>query len=119
MVTGATQSITSPGSPNEPTIAGADSIFYCNENPNPITATAVVSADSLTWYSDAALTDSIETGNTYTPPNVIGSNTYYVTEKDGDCESTPDEVTIIIYAIPVAPTASDLAICYGEDVNQS
>ena len=70
---------------------------------------------TLTWYDDAALTSQVGVGNNLTTgQTVAGVYTYYVSETDvNSCESNATTVTLEIYALPVAPAATNEAACEG------
>jgi len=68
-----------------------------------------------TWYSDQALTTQVYQGNWYaTGQTAVGLYTYYVTETNlYGCEGAAVPVTLEIYAIPSAPTATNEVACEG------
>jgi hypothetical protein len=67
-----------------------------------------------TWYSDQALTTQVYQGNWYaTGQTAVGLYTYYVTETLNGCEGPSVPVTLEIYAIPSAPTATNEVACEG------
>ena len=67
-----------------------------------------------TWYSDQVLTTQVYQGNYYaTGQTVVGLYTYYVTETWNGCEGLAVPVTLEIYAIPSAPTATNDVACEG------
>jgi hypothetical protein len=70
---------------------------------------------TLTWYSDAALTLVVGSGTTFaTGQTGAGVYTYYVSETDvNSCESNATTVTLEIYALPAAPTATNEVACEG------
>ncbi|MEY4604109.1 MAG: hypothetical protein RIT43_1401 [Bacteroidota bacterium] len=64
------------------------------------------SGGTYTWYSDAALTNVLETGPTLAPSNVIGTTTYYVTETVLGCEGPASLVIITVNNCEITvPTA--------------
>jgi hypothetical protein len=66
------------------------------------------------WYLDAALTIQVFTGNYFTTgETAVGLYTYYVTETLNGCEGPSVPVTLEIYAIPSAPTATNEVACEG------
>jgi len=72
---------------------------------------------NVTWYSDAALTTQVGTGNNFaTGQNTVGLYTYYVTESLNGCEGPSISVTLEIYAVPTAPTASSQTACFTSSV---
>lgn len=78
------------------------------------------SLGTITWYSDAALTNSVGTGSSYTPTNDgAGTQTLYVVHNNNGCDSDPVMVEATVLAIPVAPgiTADgSLDICPNSEV---
>ena len=67
-----------------------------------------------TWYSDQALTTLVYQGNWYaTGQTAVGLYTYYVTETLNGCEGPSVPVTLEIYAVPSAPTATNEVSCEG------
>ncbi|MDG1349366.1 MAG: hypothetical protein P8P67_06635, partial [Flavobacteriales bacterium] len=54
---------------------------------------------SVNWYSDAALTTNVFTGNSFATGQIaVGIYTYYVTESLNGCEGPSVPVTLEIYA---------------------
>ena len=80
----------------------------------PLTATG----SNLTWYFDAALTNNVGTGNSFSTSNTaVGVYTYYVTENNSNgCESVATPVTLTINATPLAPSASNENACFGGSI---
>ena len=70
---------------------------------------------NIIWYSDAALTAQVGTGNNLsTGQNSVGIYTYYATSTDvNGCESIASSATLEIYALPPAPTANNEVACVG------
>ena len=67
-----------------------------------------------TWYSDPSLTLNVFTGNWYpTGQTTAGTYNYYVTATLNGCEGAAVPVTLEIYAIPSAPTATNEVACEG------
>ncbi|MEI6487765.1 MAG: GEVED domain-containing protein [Bacteroidota bacterium] len=91
----------------------AADVSICRGTAPVITA----SGTNIQWY-DASLT-SIYNGNPFTGGDTTaGVHTYYVTQTNSltTCESSKDTVTLTINTAPLAPVASDLAVCYGQSV---
>jgi gliding motility-associated-like protein len=98
-----TQTITINPIPIAPT-AGTDSVYCSNWTLVPLTASGT--GGTMTWYSDAATTNQIGTGNSFTPNNNAGVTIYYVTETAFGCEGPASAVTITINDCEiVVPTA--------------
>lgn len=91
----------------------ASDVSICRGTAPVITA----SGTNIQWY-DASLT-SIYSGNTFTGGDTtVGVHTYYVTQSNSltTCESSKDTVSLTINTAPLAPVASDVAVCYGQSV---
>lgn len=98
------------------------SFTYCETDPlNPLTATAV-NGGTLTWYSNASLSNQIGTGASLNPSTNPGSTIYYVTETDNGCEGPPSSITVTIDTIPNFTVSSSTGanfICAGTSINLS
>jgi len=70
---------------------------------------------SVGWYSDAALTTLVGNGSPFvTGQTTAGIYTYYATQTDANgCESSATIVTLEIYVLPTAPTATNEVVCEG------
>lgn len=112
-----------PGSGNitvivPPVVDIAANATYCDGD--AIAALNVVSANggTVNWYGNAALTPPIlATGNSYSPTPGVGSTTYYAAETEGvlGCQGPADQVTIIVNAVPIAPTyTGNTVYCFGD-----
>jgi gliding motility-associated-like protein len=103
--------------PPAPPTSGNQS--YCVGDPlNPITAVPGTNG-SITWYSDAALTNVIGSGNSINPSNTVGTTTYYATDTDNGCEGPPSTLTITINPLPtftVSSSTGSNAICPGSSL---
>lgn len=98
-----TQSIVVNAIPSAPT-AGTDSTYCSTWTLVPMTASGI--GGTMTWYSDAALTDEISSGNSLVPSENLGMTTYYVTETLLGCEGPASEVIITINQCDITvPTA--------------
>ena len=72
---------------------------------------------NVTWYSDATLTTQVSVGNNFaTGETTVGLYTYYVTESLNGCEGPSISVTLEIYSVPTAPTASSQTACFASSV---
>jgi gliding motility-associated-like protein len=94
--------------PTAPTATGST---ICAGNSVTLSATAT---GTVNWYSDAALTNLLATGSTYTTGNLTATTSYFITQADANsCESTSATVTVTVNPNPAAPTAAGTAICSG------
>ncbi|PYF70025.1 Ig-like domain-containing protein [Pedobacter nutrimenti] len=72
--------------------------------------TTTVNNPVFTWYSDAALTNAVFTGATYTPV-INGNITYYVTVRgDNRCENSAANAKVVSITINPPATAADLSV---------
>jgi len=71
---------------------------------NPLTVTSS-NGGTVNWYNDAGLTNFVGTGNTYSPPSIVGTTIYYAQETEGvnGCIGPTDQVAITVNPIPPAP----------------
>jgi gliding motility-associated-like protein len=78
------------------------------------TLTASASGTAL-WYSDAAMTNQIGTGNSFNTPVLTSNTTYHVAQVDvAGCRSTSaTAVTVTITPLPAAPIGTGAVICEG------
>ncbi len=102
--------------PDEPVISTPQS--YCEGSvPVSLSATPNSPSNTINWYSDAALTNLIHTGTSYTHGKTSpGTYNYWVTETSSgnSCEGPAAQLTLIINPIPSTPTiARDISdFCY-------
>jgi len=83
--------------------------------PGQVTLRATGSG-TIRWYTDAALTNLVFTGNAYTL-NMASTTDFYVTAGDGACTSPAVKVTGTIAAIPPKPFAEkDLTLCPNSSI---
>jgi large repetitive protein len=107
--------ITGPGIPSAPS-AGTDAAYCDGDVVSDLTATPG-SGGSISWYDDAALTNLIGTGVSYSPTTVVGNYTYYVTETVSGCESPSSQLTIDINPTPLAPILlGGATYCEGDPI---
>ena len=91
--------------------------------------TLTATGTNMIWYSDEALTNQVETGESYTPSEAvvledgqgkIGTYTYYVVSTDAGCTSEATAVHLeILSCMVTTPTISSAAVnvCEGETDN--
>lgn len=87
-------SLTINSVPTAPVITG-DLIYCQNETLTALTATGT----TVFWYSDAALTTTVNTGNQFTP-SITTSSSFYVNQVSNGCESPVTTVTVTINPLP-------------------
>ena len=87
-----------------------NSVVVCEGEGISLTATGT----NVTWYDDAALTNVVGTGSTFTTlQTVVGVYTYYVTQNINGCESTAGITTLTVYPLPVFLLVPSNVSCYG------
>jgi gliding motility-associated-like protein len=109
--------------PSDITVTGAEKAF-CAGTMASLTAASTIGNAVFTWYSDAALTDAVFTGPTYTP-TVNQNTTYYVTVRgDNKCENTSGSGKAIVLKVNPPATAADIVVtgtsapfCVGSSAN--
>ena len=82
-------------------LASFDTTYCEGETLGNLTVTGA--GGTFNWYSDPELTNLFAAGSSVSTPNTLGTNTYYVTEFDGACESLADSVAVEIISIPPPP----------------
>ena len=72
----------------------------------------------VNWYSDALLTNLVNTGLNFSTGQIAaGTYTYYANDNIAGCPSGPtDTATLTIHQTPAMPTANDTAICFRSAV---
>lgn len=85
----------------------------CSGNPVSLVATTANDAD-LAWYAAAVGGTPLQTGGTYTTPELTTSATYYVESGRFGCANPARvPVTVNVGSVPEAPTAAGKSICAG------
>jgi gliding motility-associated-like protein len=108
-----TATIVNANAPNAPLVA-SNTPNCTGSTMNPISVTG--SGGTITWYTDAALSNPVSTANPYTPTNTV-TDTLYVTETSSGCQSTNTQVIVTVNQTPVAPTiSSNNNYCSGQPV---
>jgi len=95
--------------------------FCTSEN---IRLTASAGGAEVRWYADSSLSTLLYIGTTYNPQvppfnlnnSVPGNYTFFVTSKQGICESAPSKVKLIIYKSPGAVEAGPNQIVCSDSV---
>ncbi len=115
---GSVLNIAEVGAPPAP-VAGTNATYCTGDVIAPLFANTTAGG-AVNWYSNPSLTNILHTGTSYTPTPVVGTNTYYVTETTGGCQSDPTIITIIVKTSPVANiTPASQTICSGGLANLS
>ena len=81
---------------------------------NGETATITANGTNLVWFSDAALTNQIATGNTFITPALYATTQYFVVSMDNNCQSDITIATITVQPLTNAPLATTDTICIGQ-----
>ncbi|BAV05244.1 hypothetical protein FLA_1251 [Filimonas lacunae] len=107
----------------KPYATAADAITtpdtVCTGSTAVVSAASSLSSAMFTWYSNAALTDSIGTGATYSTPALTGNTTYYVSVSNADkCYNLANTGTPVVVKVNPYATATDVVatasdICTG------
>jgi gliding motility-associated-like protein len=76
-------------------IAGDDATYCYYDQFAPMYAQASLNG-TLTWYSDAGLTQQVGSGESLLPSTVVGTYTYYVVETAANCQGPATLVSIVV-----------------------
>jgi gliding motility-associated-like protein len=103
--------------PNLPTSPQTD-FTYCNgATIGPLQVNPPGTGQFVAWYSDAALTSQVGTGNNFTPPSgLTGVTNYYVTYNLGPCPGNSLMFTITIVNSASIDAGGPFTICPGEAI---
>ncbi len=102
-----------------PAAPTAESVTFCLGEPVEDIEAVGEPGAIFTYYSDAALTALIQTGANYTPMGNPGTETVFVTQTVGGCESAATQVDITIAGfenITVEPTCNVDVLDYCLDI---
>jgi len=98
--------------PSAPVISGTAS--YCEGDLISDLTAIAGSGGTLTWYSDAGLTNVLGTGTSLPITSSLGTTTYYVTESIGNCTGLAGSGDITVLPNPIANAGLDAVIYSGE-----
>ena len=93
------QTLTVIPQPNQLVVSGTTA--YCSGETITALSTSPSSGLNVFWFSDNALSNQVNSSNSYTPP--ASSSTYYVYQGTSTCHSTPTSISILINPTPAAP----------------
>ena len=99
--------------PSAPTAMGA---VYCDGDAILDVVPVGEAGAIFSYYSDAALMTLIQTGASFTPNGMVGTETIFITQAVNGCESEAVEVVIEVLPTPAAPMAESAVFCIGEPV---
>ncbi|MBL7884982.1 MAG: DUF839 domain-containing protein, partial [Bacteroidia bacterium] len=110
--TAATTTLTISSLPSAPITSSASNCE--SESNNTLNAIGT----DIIWYSNSSLTNSVGTGNSFTPNNSgAGVYTYYATQTDANtCVSVAATASLTINALPLAPISSNESVCEYESI---
>jgi hypothetical protein len=78
-----------------------------------VTLNATCLLGNVNWYDSNVASISIAAGNTFTTPNIIQSTIYYISCKNGLCESIKKPVLAIIKELPKTEGIAISPTCLG------
>jgi gliding motility-associated-like protein len=85
-------------------------VAYCRGDvPQPLRA----QGQHINWYSNAALTTRLASGNSFLPV-ITASASFYATQTVDGCESEPVEVKMLIKETPPTPQVNTVFVCGGK-----
>jgi gliding motility-associated-like protein len=86
-----------------PEITGSGA--YCSGSPISLKATSN-SGGIIEWYSDAALQQKLQAGDTYQPATSSGAATFYAVESTNGCKGPAGQATINVAKLPTVQEIS-------------
>ncbi|MBB6501399.1 putative Ig domain-containing protein [Pedobacter cryoconitis] len=103
--------INAPATAGDIAVAGAGNAFCSGTNAVLTASSITVTNPVFTWYSDAALTDVVATGPTFTIPSVTATTNYYVTVKgDNRCVNEAGTAKQVTLTVNPPASASDITV---------
>jgi gliding motility-associated-like protein len=92
------------------TVTGLPSAVCAGTTVSLTASTTTVTAPVFNWYTDAALTNRVHTGDTYAPV-ITATTTYYVTVEGTDkCQNSAGDAKVVPITINPPATAADIAV---------
>ena len=83
-------------------------------------ATLTATGTGIRWYTDAALTSQVASGNTFVTTALTNTTIFYVTsESRTGCQSAATIVTVNIESTIAAPTTTPSTVCYNQNATLS
>ncbi|MBI3502183.1 MAG: DUF1573 domain-containing protein [Bacteroidetes bacterium] len=72
----------------------------------------------INWYSNAALTNFVFSGNPYpTGLTGVGTYTFFATDSTPGCPQGPSDTAMLtINSLPATPSVNDTSVCFGNSV---
>jgi PKD repeat protein len=110
---------------DSPPLPTAPDVYICFGGSTVLTAVrnGAPNPGELYWYDDAALTNEVATGASFTAPvSAVGTYTYYVREisgSTGNCPGPAEDVVLTINPIPNKPTVTQTGTDFCYDATSS
>jgi hypothetical protein len=101
--------------PNAPSVTSPVNLCL-NTGAGPLSATASGGANLLWWGTNASGGSSSPSAPT-PPTGSVGTTTYYVSQISNTCESSRAPISVIINAIPAAPSVATNTVLYCKDAS--
>ncbi|WP_316837630.1 gliding motility-associated C-terminal domain-containing protein [Pedobacter nutrimenti] len=110
-----TLNVNPPATAADIAVTGADAPVCSGNTAKLIATTTTVTSPVFTWYSDAALTNAVFTGATFTTPSLTATTTYYVTVRGSNkCENTAATAKAVTVTVNPPALASDINVTGAE-----
>jgi len=108
-------SVNPPATAADLNVTGAENPVCAGTSAVLKAITTTVINPVFTWYTDAALTNAVFQGDTYTTPALTGSTTYYVTVKgDNKCENLAGDAEVVSILVNPPALAADINVTGAE-----
>jgi len=98
-----------------PTVTGTTPAERCGSG--TVTLGATGSAGTLSWFANATGGTALNTGTSFTTPNITATTTYHVSATANGCTSARTAVTATIKPNPTVTAPASQSVCLGNSVN--
>ena len=95
-----------------PAIPTASDVTLCAAGTATLTVSNPDPSATYTWYANASHTNTVGTGSSVSV-DVTGNSTFYITAKNGSCESSHKAVNVTIRETIPAPAIGNIHACGG------
>ncbi|MCR4857225.1 MAG: hypothetical protein K5890_03390, partial [Bacteroidales bacterium] len=96
-----------------PAVPDASDVTICAAGTASLAVNNPVGGTTYTWYADANHSSTVGTGNSVSVNVTANATTFYVTAKNGSCESGHAVVNVTIRETIPAPAISNIVACGG------
>lgn len=99
---------------NPPAAPQLNNVVIC-EGDSAVFVAPTISGIVYNWFDAPTSGVALQSGNTFTSPNLISTTNYFIEAFNG-CTSSRTLVTATVNSPPLSPTSNDTTICSGQSV---